>query len=491
VFALEVQFLTDAYRASSPWGGAEWPPHPERLYSALVLAWAESGKPDEERAALLWLERQPPPVIEADGLSDVATRDDPIVFVPPNGMSGATLTALPSSRKRAARQFEASLPAEPLVRFFWPTATPEPAVRMGLATLAGRVASLGHSGSLVRCAVVEAAPDPTRSWQPLNAAASSLDGIHRLRVMFEGRLDDLEAAYARGERPQPRVTVPYVPPGGQSADEPIASVFGDVNDWFIFEDVGGFCPDLVAYPRVAQVARNALLAYSPQQPAPEVLSGHGEGGNPSQRPHVAIVPLADLGWPHSAGRLLGLAFILPRHLQFDSRQVVLEAIARFARSSSTGDDLEGRLTFGRAGEWRLRRTAAPSRASLRPDRWCATSASWASALPVVLDRFPKSGDPTEEAEIIAAACTHVGLPEPVELELHAHAAVRGAPSAKQRAHTPAWADWSFPPGSWLAGRPRRHVVLRFDTPVCGPVILGAGRYQGLGLCLPMTQESRE
>ena len=107
---------------------------------------------------------------------------------------------------------------------------------------------------------------------------------------------------------------------------------------------------------------------------------------------------------------------------------------------------------------------------------------------MVLDRFPKSEDPAEQARIVATACTHVGLPEPVEIELHAHAAVRGAPSAQRRARAPIWSDWSFPPGSWLAGRPRRHVVLRFEQPVRGPVLIGAGRYQGLGLCLPLGVE---
>jgi CRISPR-associated protein Csb2 len=30
-----------------------------------------------------------------------------------------------------------------------------------------------------------------------------------------------------------------------------------------------------------------------------------------------------------------------------------------------------------------------------------------------------------------------------------------------------------------------HVWLRFDCPVAGPVILGAGRFMGYGLCKPI------
>jgi CRISPR-associated protein Csb2 len=42
----------------------------------------------------------------------------------------------------------------------------------------------------------------------------------------------------------------------------------------------------------------------------------------------------------------------------------------------------------------------------------------------------------------------------------------------------------------LGARPLVHVRLRFDTAVTGPVLLGAGRFLGLGLFLPM-REGRE
>ena len=67
MLVLEIEFLTGLYRASLPDGsGAEWPPHPERIFSALVQAWGDGGRRDGERAALEWLETRPPPMIEAD-----------------------------------------------------------------------------------------------------------------------------------------------------------------------------------------------------------------------------------------------------------------------------------------------------------------------------------------------------------------------------------------------------------------------------------------
>jgi CRISPR-associated protein Csb2 len=103
---------------------------------------------------------------------------------------------------------------------------------------------------------------------------------------------------------------------------------------------------------------------------------------------------------------------------------------------------------------------------------------------VLLDRFPDDDDPVEQAKLIATACRHVGLPEPVEVEIHKHSAIMGAPSAypgRGRSH----GEWTFPAGSKLKSRPRRHVVLRFQDPVRGPILLGAGRYHGFGLLLPI------
>jgi CRISPR-associated protein Csb2 len=43
--------------------------------------------------------------------------------------------------------------------------------------------------------------------------------------------------------------------------------------------------------------------------------------------------------------------------------------------------------------------------------------------------------------------------------------------------------WRLP--SSLASRFLTHAVIRFSEPVEGPVILGAGRFVGLGLCRPI------
>ena len=71
------------------WGNREepeWPPHPDRIFMAMVAAWGESGEDAEQRAALEWLERLSPPAICAT-LAKADSEAEPPAFpvgaVPP------------------------------------------------------------------------------------------------------------------------------------------------------------------------------------------------------------------------------------------------------------------------------------------------------------------------------------------------------------------------------------------------------------------------
>ncbi len=100
---------------------------------------------------------------------------------------------------------------------------------------------------------------------------------------------------------------------------------------------------------------------------------------------------------------------------------------------------------------------------------------WASVTPVVLDRFPK-GDAGVGAEV-ARACRNAGLPAPEEVAVGRHSPVYGVPPSNR-----------FPtrrPGKAGPRRPYAHVVVRFPGAVAGPVVVGAGRYFGLGLLRPI------
>ncbi len=489
---LESEFLSGVYRAGLPDGSlGEWPPHPERIFSALVQSWGDGGKRDDEREALEWLEALPPPILEAENHDPKDMRDAFTVYVPPNDPVGAKLDVLPAHRKRQARTFRA-LSVHGTVRVGWEI-EPSPGTYESLRALAHRVASLGHSSSFVRFYFTNGRDrrsfDAERTWCPDPA------GPMALRTTYPGRLKDLERWFsgdgsAGPRRPLSRSTERY-----RYKQRPTVTrhqtVFGGDDDWFVFESISTsrcFEPDILGLAHITRRMRDALLSAAGSN-VPELLSGHASPQVPSMQPHVAILPLLNVGWEHADGELLGLAVCLPRDVSGDDRRSVLHAIAAFSQADIDSDPdvlAYGKLIF-QHGTWILGRSASPSRHSLRPGRYCRSSKTWASVTPVQLDKFAERNDPIEEARIIASACRNIGLREPSSIEIHKHSVVRGAPSAypgRGVRHRP---EWTFPADSKFKNRPRRHVVIRFDEEVRGPVILGAGRYFGFGLCLPWTE----
>src|SRR6266540_110108 len=128
MFALEVEYLTGRAVASKRHDreAAEWPPHPGRLFSALVAALKECEFGKAEREALLWLERQSPPSLS---VHDATARDVVPVFVPVNdsaapekiptkGFSAGQLSegikVLPDRRARQQRAFPSVTIAQPI-----------------------------------------------------------------------------------------------------------------------------------------------------------------------------------------------------------------------------------------------------------------------------------------------------------------------------------------------------------------------------------------
>ena len=110
---LEIEYLSGvAFAAIGPDSERpDWPPQPDRIFSALVATWAARGENDAERQALEWLEKLPAPRILA---SPSEPRTGAIVYVPPNDpRSDRQKTAkgvLPSLRSRQARRFPAARP---------------------------------------------------------------------------------------------------------------------------------------------------------------------------------------------------------------------------------------------------------------------------------------------------------------------------------------------------------------------------------------------
>jgi CRISPR-associated protein Csb2 len=201
---------------------------------------------------------------------------------------------------------------------------------------------------------------------------------------------------------------------------------------------------------------------------PEVLSGHEEG-RPSARTHAAYLalPFVSQTQAHADGHILGVAVALPRGLAAAERRRALRALTALDHLDVAG--------VGRLG---LRRLAPgePAPLNLRPATWEGPALRWASATPVLLDRFPRRGGRGLGA-IVARGCGYVGLPLPEEVVAGRHSPLHGVEPSSRFVTRRGAGD--APPRLYT------HVTLTFTRPVRGPVVTGAGRHFGLGLLRPL------
>jgi len=277
----------------------------------------------------------------------------------------------------------------------------------------------------------------------------------------------------------------------ETSTEPTRPVLSD--DWIVFRRVGGPRLPITRAVDVAAAMRGALLSWA-DDPPPEVLTGHRPDGSPLSRPHVAFAALPFVGHEHADGSLLGVAVILPREVDELERRALLRAIGAWEDTRRLEDEespvLE--LKLGRAGVVELERVAwgLPPLANQRSTTWCRPSRFWISVTPVALDQNPghlysHDHDRADEAyhraaETVARSCTHVGLPLPSTVTVIPSVTLAG--TVKARDFPP------YPPSDRRTRRVKVHAVLEFDELVAGPVLLGAGRYYGLGLFRPLREE---
>jgi len=476
---LEIEYLTGVCRAARGLGNPlpDWPPQPDRVFSALVSAWGVRGEDAFERKALEWLEMQPVPVIDA---SACTARSAPDVFVPPNDPESSKtekkyIRVLPEHRLRQPRRFPAARPHDPNVEITWPE-VPDTEIFNSLNALASCVGYLGHSASLTRCRFVMG---KTKTAERLTPAR---------RRVYPGRLRELEDAYrSRPVRPVIRSGTSVIPKR-PSSEIPQA-------EWLILEDIDGNMPDIRTAALVSRLLRRTFMAGYRRtglvNSIPETVSGHAPDGSPTKNPHLSIVPMAFVGSTYANGRVFGFALIPPRGkslLEIDGFLSAYEAVAPYNAHEQRriltvqGAPLHQPLRFASVAP----RDGTMKR-SLHAEPYLVASNLWASTTPVVLDRHLKGNSDTEVHKLIIRACENaeLPLPDPERIQVGKHSAIQGAPPARPSTGQPSWMRWKLPKS--LESRQLVHVIIDFEQSVSGPVILGAGRFMGLGLCRGMNR----
>lgn len=497
MLSIRAEFLTGRYVATDPYGHdePEWPPHPGRLFAAMAAAYFEGGQDGGERGALEWLERLGPPSISYDNKA-VFPRETVYCFVPvndrdkfftPGQVSLGTLD-LRGGRLRKERSFPTTVTGLGPVMFEWDDA--DAGDRAGpLGAICSRVHRLGHSSSIVHLTVGEDAQEAGPSLIP------SEWGEQKIRWVSPGTLEQFENAYdvGGGKNRQERLyfvrkarlnaiamlPVLYAPPQGG----PNAVPTGQFAQMHVFEFTEGAPPSLVHARAISRAVKTALLGGGSGANA-EAVSGLDTDGRPTTEPHVSVVSLAAVGHRHADGRARGVAIVMPRGLDEGSTNSILISM-RCGLDEGSGLllDVPGH------GNMRLEPHAEGGATTLDTSAWTRRSRVWVSVTPIVLDRAPRARGSERDAEIsriVGRSCTLQGLPEPAVVSTSNVPYVPGPPLSSafplytipQRGEKPAEGKAA------AVARVHAHARIVFDEAVRGPIILGAGRYNGYGLFWP-------
>ena len=540
-FGIEINFLTGRYVAtcSTNRHNPEWPPHFARFFSALVANWAEVSEPDNsERLALEWIESQKPPNVKASTatyrkvvthfvpVNDVEivsgsryqkrfeklqllidsemdfderrsskterirkeilkVRDVENQVLPIGNTNPASATfLLPDFRKKQPRMYPSVSPEVAQVCFVWDVPLPYK-FHTVLDQLLSRVTRLGHSSSLVSCRLVEYIDDPDYIVG---------QGEYRFRTTFSGQLTELKRRYNRHQGNSPR-WLPYSHTSyykvNKHNDPKIVSRPNTFSDWIVFEILRPRDFTTISTVAVAKKMRAALFRYT-ENPIPEEVCGHDAGGRPTLLNHIAFLPLPYTGFDHADGRLMGVAISVPRTLSPPARKMLYRSIANWEDAVTEKGKTTLELSFEGRKKIRLKRIQGnSSMVSLKPSIYCKSSERWVTVTPIALPRHPGRLNSKRSAAVTKAwhlaknsvnsACEHIGLPHPLSVEISYSPFVQGSYRIER-----------FPPfiqrDSY--GKPIRrqliHASVTFENPIEGTVILGSGRFFGLGLMLPLT-----
>lgn len=530
-FCLAFRFLDPAFHGRGDGGHREWPPSPLRAFQSLVAAAARQqggGWGRSARAALEWLEGQPPPVINTpEGVEGSGY----CLSVPNNAMDivarswcrgnySNSRDASPAAH-RTMKTVHLTLLSDAATMFIWPLPDPLPDVvrehTQALSGIARSVAALGWGidmavghGSIL--SNVEAEGLKGERWLPLVDARNG-----GLRVPVRGTLKDLISRHQRflarfgpdGFVPPPPLSVYRTIEYRRATDPPrrevavFALLKPDVSGFQAFDTARRALTVAGMMRCAAKLAAERSVGTWTNEKINAFILGHGAGnGDPKQaREHVPVGPqrFAYLPLPSIEGRGDGKARVVG-----SVRRVMLYCFAEgcedeiaWARRMLSTQDLICETT-----------KQSVALLSLIPGNEkvvrCYTQAAsaWATVTPVALPGYDdpnhlrrrmKDGKLSPEQQrraleqlsdrvdgLLRKAIVHAGFSQ----ELANHTELE-------------WHKVGFWPGTDLADRygvpdhlkrfPRFHVKLRWrdelgkPVQVCGPICLGGGRFYGLGL----------
>ena len=494
-------------------GEGDYPPSPFRLFQALI-AGAYSGRwrrevVDRKDAAFRWLERLPAPVIA--GASPVGQLQAATVYVPNNDMDSPKVKFDPKlvGKIRDSKTVSPLLLAEGtsyLYAWMVPDKDGNREHAEEIARLADRLSHLGRGvdpafarGCVV--SVIDAEEQLVRTGgvkRPTSDGGTSSSGI---RCPMPGSLDALEDGFQErrtmfsitsaddegGSRVcirQPRkrscfATVAY-------NESPAHLLF----DLTASDGGGGFAafpvsksPALVALVRDLALQRLKVdLGAGEENRAEGLLKGRKDASAVEMKQRIRLIPLPSIGHRHADGAIRRILVEVPPTCPIDPMVIsdVFQAI------DLNVDPVTGEALAGSRGTL----TPADSRTMLRhygiasPADMEEMGGCWRTVTPAALPThrvrgrasgWQRSQNEGEAITSVRVALRHIGYGADAIRSI----VVQREPWTANGLDAGAFAD-----GGRFSADGLWHVEIIFTKPVHGPMLIGNGRFMGLGLMAP-------
>ena len=463
MLVFSVELLHGTYRAdpdgSAPTGRqnhAEWPPSPARLLAALIAA---DGTRDRCRRTtgreLNLLAAADPPIIHAD--PDVHHQALQERYVAGQERTKGQQQEYLARKGVLVRPGVRAVPRNPVVRFVYGIEIDD----VDLAALEYRSARVGYLGcadspvkvTVTRNSGLAFENDSGIAWFP-DEGGDEIVNIHargdveRWIAAFDA-WSEHGATRTQTRRHQPRARYRHPDDPSPNPDS------GRVAAWLRFQrPLAGRRAVLVAHG----LKQAALARYQQRYgESPAWLHGHVTSSIEYQLARFLALP--NVGHRHSDGRIFGGAVWVPGGVDETEARNLANALYS-VESLLLADGIKIAIDRSRGGGgWTTRRS-----------RWTRPAQRWVTVLPAVNDRHGRI-----DSKAIVRWCEQAGLPDPIGYRISRKPLVPGGvdlhPSETRR------------PGH-AQTRPYAHIGLAFEEPVRGPVVVGAARSYGLGLCAP-------
>jgi CRISPR-associated protein Csb2 len=449
---------------------------------------AEAKETQEQRSeAFQWLERQPAPHISAPPRSECRRITS---YVPNNDLDsvGGDLGRVEEIRaEKITSPFRLEISQTFL--YAWHFENGEPEAKL-LCSLVERLHTFGRGvdPAWARGEVVdrETAEESLIAHGTV-ARPTGESGENLLPCPAQGSLRSLTLRYrataGRLRRdPANNKTLFWQPPKAHyqriSYDRPPVRLFFDIRQP---DDLSRFAPiPQIAVSALTEMIRDkatrrlsdATERYA--SPAERFIAGRGADAADIDR-RVRIVPLVTIGHPHASRSIRRVAVEVPPECPIGARDVEWA----FLGLSFPDEEGSGVLTE------KVVLVPAQSHDMLRHYGWGGEFTRWRSVTPVALPMAPRRVRAGYERSLTEAECAgafinalrHAGITSPV-----GEVRIQSEPFDARGATADSFGSSRF------RGRVR-HVEVLFRSPVRGPLVIGDGRFVGLGVMRPVKERA--